>query len=84
VQQPSRLAAALGGRALVTSEHHQALGRIGADLVEVAWAEDGTVEAVEDPRKAFALGVLWHPERDDSPELFGALVEAARRYAATR
>jgi putative glutamine amidotransferase len=81
VREESRLAAALGGRAVVTSEHHQALGRIGDDLVEVAWAADGTVEAVEDPRKAFAVGVLWHPERDDSPELFGALVEAARRYA---
>jgi putative glutamine amidotransferase len=84
VQERSGLAEALGTRVVVVSEHHQALGRIGDDLDEVAWADDGTVEAVEDQRKAFAVGVLWHPERDDSRELFEAFVDAARRYAHSR
>ncbi len=80
VRAGSRLAQLIGSRAVVTSEHHQGFGRIGADLAETAWAEDGLVEALEDPRKRFALGVLWHPERGESSELFGALVDEARRY----
>jgi putative glutamine amidotransferase len=80
VREGSRLARLLGARAAVTSEHHQAFGRIGGGLHEVAWAADGTVEAVEDPHQRFALGVLWHPERTESSELFRALVDEARRY----
>ena len=80
VREGSRLARLVGARAAVTSEHHQAFGRIGGGLQEVAWAADGTVEAVEDPHKRFALGVLWHAERAESSELFRALVDEARRY----
>jgi putative glutamine amidotransferase len=80
VREGSRLARLVGARAAVTSEHHQALGRIGGGLHEVAWAADGTVEAVEDPHKRFAVGVLWHPERTESTELFRALVGEARGY----
>ena len=47
-----------------------------------AYAEDGTLEGLEDPRKQFALGVLWHPEmEEDDKRLFVALVNAARQYA---
>jgi putative glutamine amidotransferase len=84
VHDGSRLAELVGTRAVVASEHHQAFGRIGADLEEVAWARDGMVEALEDPRKRFALAVLWHPERTDSSALFRALVDEARRYGRER
>src|SRR5215210_3127731 len=80
VREGSRLADLLGVRAAVESEHHQAFGRIGRGLEEVAWADDGTVEALEPPGKRFAIGVLWHPERSDSSVLFRALVDEARRY----
>lgn len=63
----------------VKSHHHQGLGRIGEGLREVAWAEDGTVEALEDPDKPFVVGVLWHPEAGQDQRLFQLLVEAARR-----
>jgi gamma-glutamyl-gamma-aminobutyrate hydrolase PuuD len=63
----------------VKSHHHQALGRIGDGLREVAWAEDGTVEGLEDPDKPFVVGVLWHPEAGEDQRLFEQLVEAARR-----
>ena len=63
----------------VKSHHHQALGRIGNGLREVAWAEDGTVEGLEDPDKPFAVGVLWHPEAGEDQRLFEQLVEAARK-----
>jgi putative glutamine amidotransferase len=62
----------------VMSHHHQGLGAVGGGLREVAWAEDGIVEAVEDPDKAFLVGVLWHPEAGEDMRLFEQLVEAAR------
>jgi anthranilate synthase component 2/putative glutamine amidotransferase len=80
----SRLAGLVGARTVVVSEHHQAFGRVGHGLEEAAWAEDGTVEALEDPRRRFAVGVLWHPERAESSELFAALVAEARRYRRER
>lgn len=84
VAQDSRLAAVLGDRAPVKSHHHQAYGRIGQGLREVAWAEDGVVEGLEDPEKRFALGVLWHPEEGEDAALFEALVAEARRYREER
>jgi putative glutamine amidotransferase len=64
---------------VVKSHHHQGVGRIGDGLREVAWAEDGTVEALEDPDKPFVVGVLWHPEAGKDQKLFDQLVEAARK-----
>jgi putative glutamine amidotransferase len=83
-REGTRLAELVGARTVVASEHHQALGRIGDGLEESAWAADGMVEAVEDPGKRFVLGVLWHPERAESSELFAGLVEEARRYRRER
>jgi putative glutamine amidotransferase len=65
-------------RGAVMSHHHQALGRVGEGLREVAWAEDGTVEGIEDPEKPFVVGVLWHPEAGEDQRLFEQLIEAAR------
>jgi gamma-glutamyl-gamma-aminobutyrate hydrolase PuuD len=63
VEDGSRLASVLGERAPVKSHHHQGLGKVGEGLRVVAHADDGTIEAVEDPTRRFALGVLWHAER---------------------
>ncbi len=85
VAPDSRLGAVLGGsHAPVKSHHHQGYGRVGEGLREVAWAEDGTVEAVEDPSKRFALGVLWHPEEGEDAKLFETLVAEARAFRAAR
>jgi putative glutamine amidotransferase len=84
VKQGSRLAQLVGESTVVPSEHHQAFGRIGDDLEAVAWAPDGTVEALEDRDRRFALAVAWHPERGDDLALFRALSEEAQRYAAER
>jgi putative glutamine amidotransferase len=46
----------------VNSRHHQAVKEVGAGLVVTATAPDGVIEAVEDPRQRFCLGVQWHPE----------------------
>src|SRR5215472_6437266 len=71
----------------VNSHHHQAIESLGRELVATAWASDGLVEAVEDPRDdRFVLGVQWHPElaweRDPlSQALFSRFVDEARRFA---
>lgn len=80
IRPGSRLEQILGPLAPVLSHHHQAAGRIGAGLTPVAWAEDGTVEAVESEDGGFALGVQWHPEEGEDLALFTALVAEARAY----
>jgi gamma-glutamyl-gamma-aminobutyrate hydrolase PuuD len=80
LEPASRIGAILGDRAPVKSHHHQAFGRLAGRLREAAWADDGTIEAIEDPSHRFALGVLWHPEEGEDVALFEALVEEARRY----
>lgn len=72
----SRLAALIGPHATVPSYHHQGVARPGS-LTVSAWADDGTIEAVERPDARFWLGVLWHPEAGDDPRLFQALLAAA-------
>lgn len=72
---------------LVNSHHHQAVEKVGRDLVATAWTSDGLIEAVEDSRPGrFALGVQWHPElgwqRDPlSQALFERLIAEAKLTA---
>jgi gamma-glutamyl-gamma-aminobutyrate hydrolase PuuD len=84
VDADTRLGGILGDRAPVKSHHHQGFGRLGEGLREAARAEDGTIEALEDPSKRFAIGVLWHPEAGEDAALFEALVAEARLYRAAR
>lgn len=81
----SFLAAALaeGGPAAVNTTHHQAVKGVGRSLKITARADDGVVEAIEDPELPFCVGVQWHPELllETAPwnlRLFRGLVEAAR------
>jgi putative glutamine amidotransferase len=81
----SRLAALLGReRTKVNSFHHQAVESPGRNLVPSAWASDGTIEALEDPERDFALAVQWHAEclvgRPVHAALFKAFVDAAARF----
>ena len=80
----TRLAGLLGDRAPVKSHHHQGIGRLGKGLKVAAYAEDGTVEAVEDTSHRFAFGVLWHPEAGEDLRLFEELVGAAADYRGAR
>jgi gamma-glutamyl-gamma-aminobutyrate hydrolase PuuD len=84
IDDDSRLGSVLDGRAPVKSHHHQGVGNVGEGLREVAWADDGTVEGLEDPERRFALGVLWHPEAGEDRRLFEALVAEAQSYRAER
>jgi gamma-glutamyl-gamma-aminobutyrate hydrolase PuuD len=78
VQPGTLLAKAVGWeRSGVPTAHHQAIDRLGEGLVASAWADDGTIEGVEDPSIPFLLGVQWHPEAGDDLSLFHALVDSA-------
>lgn len=62
----------------VPTYHHQAVERLGQGLVVSAYAQDGTVEAIELPdREQWVVGVQWHPERDKDTRVMDSLVEAA-------
>ena len=80
----SRAGALLGPHADIRSHHHQAPNRIGAGLTAFAWAEDGTIEGIEDAALRFAVGVQWHPEAGEDKRLFAGLVREAAAYRAAR
>jgi len=84
IEEGSRLGSLIAGHGPVKSSHHQGFGRVGDGLRAVAWADDGTVEGLEDPGRRFLVGVLWHPEMGDDARLFEALVAEARRYREAR
>jgi putative glutamine amidotransferase len=75
----SRLRATMGGPKLeVNSFHHQAVDTLGQGLVATAWAQDGTIEAVEGSGERLVLGVQWHAEGLEAHgPLFDLLVSAA-------
>ena len=87
VQEGSRLATALRATvADISSQHHQAVDKLGADLEAVAWAADGVIEGIELALPdQWAIGVQWHPEDTAGTDavqqrLFDAFVsEVARR-----
>jgi putative glutamine amidotransferase len=84
VEPGSRLGSLIGSAARVESHHHQGIGRVGEGLDVVAYADDGTAEAVEDRDRRFTVGVLWHPEEGQDLRLFEALVEQASAYREAR
>lgn len=77
----TRLAAIVGRAAMaVNSAHHQAVDAVGPGVSVAARAPDGVIEAIEDPRRKFCLGVQWHPEYGVDPgdaRILAALVDAA-------
>jgi putative glutamine amidotransferase len=90
IEPDTKLATILGAgfELNVNSSHHQAVNRVARGFRVTAKAPDGIVEGLEDPSHPFYLGVQWHPEdmaeEQSAAALFGALVEAARKYAKTK
>lgn len=59
----SRIRAAFGAEsAWVNSYHHQGIDRAPEGLTPTAYADDGLIEALEEPAGPFLLAVQWHPE----------------------
>lgn len=82
VEPGTHLAATVDSEGIeVNSFHHQAIDRLGRGLVATAWADDGTIEGIEDPSRDFMIGVQWHAEllvdRVEEAELFREFVVAA-------
>jgi putative glutamine amidotransferase len=76
IAEGSRLRSVLGEHADVGCHHHQSVdAHPGFDAV--AWALDGSLEAMERPGDRFCLAVQWHPEVGDDSALFAGLVAAA-------
>jgi putative glutamine amidotransferase len=74
----------LGADLTVNSFHHQGVADPGW-LTPTGWCPpDELIEVVEDPARAFTIGVQWHPEDTDDSRLFAALAEAAREYRSRR
>ncbi len=69
----------------VNSHHHQAVGKLGKNLMSTAWAKDGVIECIEDTREdRFVLGVQWHPElswKTDplSKNIFESFISACKK-----
>ena len=76
----SRLRATLGERVEVGCHHHQSVD-VHPGFDAVAWAADGSLEAMERPGDRFCLAVQWHPEVGTDHTLFAALVAAAAERA---
>ncbi|WP_064745318.1 gamma-glutamyl-gamma-aminobutyrate hydrolase family protein [Pseudonocardia acaciae] len=73
----SKLATALGPEFTVSCAHHQGIDKLGSNLTAVAWAEDGTIEAIEDPTAHYLVGIQSHPEVDPATAaLFRTFVSA--------
>jgi putative glutamine amidotransferase len=67
------------------SHHHQAVDRLGEEIVVSGWADiDELPEAIELPDKRFALGVQWHPEADEASPIIARFVREAREYGLAR
>ena len=69
----------------VNSRHHQAVRDVARGFVASATAPDGVIEAIEDPKARFCLGVQWHPENffrtGEFRALFEGFLEASTRQA---
>lgn len=67
----------------VTSWHRQSVDDPGR-LRVIAVADDGVIEAIDDPDRPFYLGVQWHPERTAAPELGLNLFRSLVKHCAPR
>lgn len=73
----------------VNSMHHQAIERLGKELITSAIAPDGVIEGIETAEDYFLVGVQWHPEAllDADPKmrmLFEQFVAAAGDFREGR
>lgn len=63
IKAGTKLQRMICGRVLyVNSYHHQAVRKLGENLIVSSNATDGTIEAIESTAHSFVVGVQWHPE----------------------
>jgi putative glutamine amidotransferase len=76
IEDGTLLASLVGDHLEVHCHHHQAV-RSHPGFRAVAWATDGTVEAMESADARFRVAVQWHPEMAVDAGIFSGLVRAA-------
>ncbi len=71
----------------VNALHHQAIERLGGDIIKSAYDRNGIIQAIEHTQRDFVMGVQWHPEfmpyRWHSRRLFSAFSRRVKRIAVT-
>lgn len=87
VTPETRLAEVLGLRTtVIATDHHQAVRDLAPGFIPSAVADDGLIEAIENPGQPRILAVQWHPERlrysRATRRLFSAFVDMCRQYRA--
>jgi putative glutamine amidotransferase len=72
-------------RAMVATEHHQAVRELAPGFIPSAVADDGIIEAIEHPDLPHVLAVQWHPERTRDSlltrRMFKSFTELAGAYS---
>lgn len=64
----------------INSHHHQAVNKLGKNLIINAVAPDGVIEGIEHVDKKFCIGLEWHPEYEKNVEdskIFKAFINAS-------
>jgi putative glutamine amidotransferase len=79
----SRVSALVGEQVQVNCHHHQGV-LTHPGWSAVAHADDGWLEAMEQPGDRFAVAVQWHPETAADVGLLAGLVRAASSWAGRR
>jgi len=74
-------------RIKVNALHHQAIDRLGENIIKSAYDRNGIVQAIEHRQRDFVMGVQWHPEfmpyRWHSRRLFSAFSKRVKRTTVT-
>jgi putative glutamine amidotransferase len=80
----SKLRRIIGPALRVRCRHMRRIEFLGTDVVAVGEARDGTVEAIEVPKRSFIIGTQWTPQPGATTlALMESLFEAARVRSVT-
>ena len=83
IDKDSLLSRMLGQDCIVVNSKHNYHIKDSGTLKKVACSLDGYIEAIENPKCSFQLGIQWHPELlkdENSDKIFDAFIESAKQY----
>ena len=86
IEADSKLFSICGKRKIaVNSFHHQSVLECGKNFHPCAFSADGIIEAMENKKHSFALGVQWHPEtlyplNQCQNNIFATFITEAQKY----
>ena len=84
ISQDTHLSKLFGESLDVNSFHHQMIKDLASNFIVSATANDGVIEAIEDPTYPYMIGVQWHPEgfvhtNDSMMPLFTDFIENCKK-----